>query len=238
MALGTVQRQYAAGPLRIANWANVINAHVFPGPAIITALKGSAEGFIKSSNHRVTTEITASDADAQDNDAPMKRADRAGSIVSTTTIETRIEPSMPRAESFDVDGLADALEDLGEPPIDRGLLLLAEMSSEGNLLVGDYTAKCVAMAREHRDYVLGFIAQKSLNSHPQDNFITFTPGVRLGSANGDGLGQQYNTPREVVLRSGADVIIVGRGILGATNRVTEAERYRKEAWKAYQERVN
>jgi uridine monophosphate synthetase len=117
------------------------------------------------------------------------------------------------------------------------------MSSEGNLLTGAYTEKCVEIAREHKDFVIGFIAQRSLNEEEKDNFLTMTPGVSLpppgreGERMGDGLGQQYNTPRKIVLEQGADVIIVGRGILGAEDRATEAERYRKEAWAAYEERT-
>ncbi len=137
---------------------------------------------------------------------------------------------------------------LAEAPLARGLLLLAEMSSEGNLLTDSYTTRCVAAAREHRDFVLGFIAQRSLNEEPEDNFITFTPGVSLPpegewdgglgeTVTGDGLGQQYNTPRKVVLGMGCDVVIVGRGILRARERRVEAERYRREAWGAYLRRV-
>ncbi|KAI9818619.1 MAG: orotidine 5'-phosphate decarboxylase [Thelocarpon impressellum] len=241
----TVQRQYTSGPCRIVEWASIVNAHVFPGPAIVSALRAAAESFLKSSTHTVTTEITAA-AEPDDGSEPVGRTDRQGSIVSTTTIETRVETSHPRAESSDVEGVAAALDDLGQPPLDRGLLLLAEMSSEGNLMGGEYTARCVEMAREHRDFCLGFISQKSLNGQPEDNFITFTPGVSLPpkgaengvrQTNGDGLGQQYNTPRAAVLQNGADVVIVGRGIYKARNRVTEAERYRKEAWRAYEERV-
>ncbi len=51
------------------------------------------------------------------------------------------------------------------------------------------------------------------------------------------MGQQYRTPRSVVLEDGCDVVIVGRGILKARDRKREAERYRREAWRAYEERV-
>ena len=74
----------------------------------------------------------------------------------------------------------------------------------------------------------------------EEDWLVMTPGVGLEST-GDGKGQQYRTPREVVLESGCDVIIVGRGIYGvkggseAVGR--EAERYRVEGWRAYEERL-
>ena len=247
-----MQKQYAAGPLQIVRWACLVNAHIFPGPAIITALQQAAVSFLRSCTSSVTTEISADDRLTDDdesghNGSSSQGIKRTGSIVSTTTIETRIESSPPRADSFDTRGMQEALESLEWPPPERGLLLLAEMSSEGNLLTGDYTSQCVDMAREHKDFVLGFIAQRSLNTERTDNFITFTPGVAFPPAeeaaadapriNGDGLGQRYNTPRRMVLERGTDVIIVGRGIIGARNRKAEAEKYRAEAWKAYEDRT-
>lgn len=110
-----------------------------------------------------------------------------------------------------------------------------------------YTAACVEAARPHPDFVMGFVAQTSLNSAPRDAFVSFTPGVSLppegeeeeeeAGWRGDGLGQQYRTPRTVVLDEGCDVVIVGRGVLAASDRRAEAERYRREAWRAYEERV-
>lgn len=124
------------------------------------------------------------------------------------------------------------------------------MSSQGTLAQGEYTKQAVAMARAHRDFVIGFIAMKRLEdqeptAHPnpqEDDFLILTPGVGLDTK-GDGMGQQYKTPREVVLERGCDVIIVGRGIYGkgegADSEVikTEAERYRAEGWRAYEERI-
>jgi orotidine-5'-phosphate decarboxylase len=123
-------------------------------------------------------------------------------------------------------------------PLGRGLLLLAEMSSEGTLATGHYTEQAIAMASKHKDFVIGFIAMRRLTSNEiDDDFLILTPGVGLDSK-GDGKGQQYKTPREVILDRGCDVIIVGRGIYGKGNDVKEqAERYRKEGWVAYQERI-
>lgn len=125
----------------------------------------------------------------------------------------------------------------------RGLLLLAEMSSKGNLSTeGNYRKKTVEMARSDPGYVLGFIAQsrKMFDESPRldtrEDFIIMTPGVNLGSK-GDGLGQQYRTPQEVVKEDGTDVIIVGRGIYGKEDLLAAAEEYRVAGWTAYEERV-
>lgn len=134
-------------------------------------------------------------------------------------------------------------------PLGRGLLLLAEMSSQGTLAKGEYTQSALAMAREHRDFVIGFIAMQRMtqddsvdgSASPED-FLILTPGVGLDTK-GDGMGQQYKTPRQVILERGCDVIIVGRGIYGKGEGspsdviAAEAQRYQKEGWNAYKERL-
>lgn len=184
---------------------------------------------------------------------PPEVQERKGSIVTaTTTISQTFEPGPPspglyRTLSSGGDETGDrekALQELGPPPHARGLLLLAQMSSEGNMMNEAYTLACIEAARKHRDFVLGFIAQRSLNSEENDGFLTLTPGVNLPPEGvrgdwsiSDGQGQQYRTPKEVVGKDGADIVIVGRGILNAKDRGKEAERYRKEAWSAYEERI-
>lgn len=146
------------------------------------------------------------------------------------------------AESDEPQDVQKALDELGPPPHARGLLLLAEMSSAGNLLTPEYTDACIKAARGNQDFVLGFIAQRSLNQEADDAFLTFAPGVSLPKegdevVKGDGKGQQYRGPEQVVGKDGVDVVIVGRGILGAMDRGREAERYRKPAWEAYEGRI-
>lgn len=116
----------------------------------------------------------------------------------------------------------------------RGLLLLAEMSSEGTLAKGDYTEATLEMAKQNKDFVIGFITMKKLLDDPE--FINFTPGVKLVGGSDD-LGQQYNTPQNVILNNGSDVIIVGRGVYEAEDPVLEAKRYRDAGWRAYEERL-
>ncbi|KAJ4497854.1 orotidine-5'-monophosphate decarboxylase [Lentinula lateritia] len=134
-------------------------------------------------------------------------------------------------------------------PLGRGLLLLSEMSTKGALAVGSYTQEAVRMARAHRDFVIGFIAQRTMegigmqeNTVNKDDFLILTPGVGL-DAKGDAMGQQYRTPRQVILESGCDVIIVGRGIYGKDPGLVDeiraqAKRYMEAGWEAYQDRVS
>lgn len=172
----TVTSQYASGTFKIASWAHITNAHVIPGPGIITGL-------------------------------------------------ARV-------------GL----------PLGRGLLLLAEMSGAGTLARGEYTRESLRMARASRNaegeknFVIGFIAMGRIEEDQQEtdeDFLILTPGVGL-DVKGDGLGQQYRTPDQVILESGCDVIIVGRGIY-ASNDVPEmqrqAERYKAAGWNAYLRRI-
>ncbi len=156
----TVKHQYSGGIYRIAEWADLVNAHVLPGPGVI-----------------------------------------------------------------------EGLREIGQP-LGRGLLLLAQMSSRGNLLDSDYTQQAVKMAEDYADFVVGFIAQEKL----ADGFLTMMPGVKLAGG-GDSLGQQYQTPEKAIKEKGADIIIVGRGIYQAEKPAEEAEKYRQAGWQAYSQRL-
>ncbi|KAG6856334.1 dihydroorotate dehydrogenase [Tephrocybe sp. NHM501043] len=136
-------------------------------------------------------------------------------------------------------------------PLGRGLLLLSEMSTKGALTTGVYTEEAVRMARARRDFVIGFIAQRRMDgfglregevADEDEDFLILTPGVGL-HAKSDGMGQQYRTPKEVVVDSGCDVIIVGRGIYGTDLNLTEdianrAKEYREKGWEAYLQRIS
>ncbi|XP_033990502.1 uridine 5'-monophosphate synthase [Trematomus bernacchii] len=130
-------------------------------------------------------------------------------------------------------GVVQGLGAVGKP-LGRGCLLIAQMSSQGSLATGEYTQAALKMAEDHSDFVIGFICGSKITKRPE--FIHMTPGVQM-KAGGDGLGQQYTTPEEVLCNKGSDVIIVGRGILEAPDRRTAAESYRKCGWKAYTKRL-
>ncbi len=70
---------------------------------------------------------------------------------------------------------------------------------------------------------------KEYNELAKD-FLIMTPGIKLKKGEDD-LGQTYNTP-EKAIQNGADVIIVGRGIIAAKDPAAEAEKYRVIAWRA------
>jgi orotidine 5'-phosphate decarboxylase subfamily 1/orotate phosphoribosyltransferase len=155
----TVQHQYNDGIYKIAQWADIVNAHVLPGPGII---KG--------------------------------------------------------------------LQEIGKK-YDRGLLLIAQMSSAGSLADEHYVYNNVALARQYADFVIGFIAQHKLTSDPR--FIHMTPGVQIQQQQ-DSLGQRYIMPEQAI-HNGADIIIVGRGITQAQDPVKAARIYRESAWQTYEQ---
>lgn len=109
----------------------------------------------------------------------------------------------------------------------RGLLLLAQMSAKGNLAKGEYTQNALEMARKYKDFVLGFIARERLDD--SIDFLHMMPGIDL-ERSGDNLGQHYLSPKKALEEKGADIIIVGRGIIAAQDPLKEAMRYRKESW--------
>jgi uridine monophosphate synthetase len=132
-----------------------------------------------------------------------------------------------------VDGLQAGWSDVGR---EGGVLLLAQMSSRGNFLNAEYTAKVVAKGKEHAG-VFGFIGNGSrpeelanLRSAVGDGKMIWTPGVNLAVGDGE-MGQRYGHPTAAVL-AGSDCIIVGSGIHKSNQPAQEAEAYAKASWDA------
>lgn len=136
-----------------------------------------------------------------------------------------------------VDGLQSAWSEASK---EGGVLLLAQMSSRGNLLTPAYTSTVVKAGRAHPG-VFGFIGNGSdadsvrrLREMVGDAKMIWTPGVNLATGDGE-MGQRYGDPYQAVV-AGADCIIVGSGIHGAEDPAAAAATYAEISWKALLER--
>ena len=136
-----------------------------------------------------------------------------------------------------VDGLQAAW---GDASREGGVLLLAQMSSRGNLLNPDYTSTVVEAGRSHPG-VFGFIGNGSdansvreLRSMVGSEKMIWTPGVNIATGDGE-MGQRYGDPYEAII-AGSDCIIVGSGIHGAKDPAAAAAAYANASWKALLER--
>ena len=136
-----------------------------------------------------------------------------------------------------VDGLQAAWLDASR---EGGVLLLAQMSSRGNLLNPEYTSTVVEAGRVHPG-VFGFIGNGSnadsvrdLRSKVGEGKMIWTPGVNLATGDGE-MGQRYGDPYEAVM-AGSDCIIVGSGIHGSDDPAAAAAAYAEASWKGLMER--
>lgn len=131
-------------------------------------------------------------------------------------------------------GLKNSLANLSEK---RGVFLLAEISSAENLISAQYTEATIKLAENDADadFVAGVVCQNK-DVVQKAGLLQLTPGCKIDTAT-DGLGQQYDTPEYVIKEKGADIAVVGRGILAAKDIQSAAKLYRDRLWAAYSERV-
>ena len=109
------------------------------------------------------------------------------------------------------------------------VLLVANMSNDGNLIDQSYTNKVMEIAKNNEDSILGMISQKRLDN--SKDFLYFTPGIKFDNKN-DNSDQRYNTPK-VAIQNGSDILIIGRGIIESSNMLETCKEYQCEAWKYY-----
>ena len=96
-------------------------------------------------------------------------------------------------------------------------------------------SETVEMGKRHSDFVVGFVCQ-SPHVVQEPYFLQLTPGVKLEDGT-DSLGQNYNTPEHAVLVKGADIAVVGRGIILNPNPGKWAKIFKERLWAAYCQRV-
>ncbi|XP_075145503.1 rudimentary-like [Haematobia irritans] len=135
-----------------------------------------------------------------------------------------------------IQGLKAGLNESGSSKT-RGVFLLSEMSATGNLIDDNYKEASAKIATESTDvdFVAGMVCQSS-NCFAFPGLIQLTPGVKIDDST-DALGQQYNTPEYVVKENGADIAVVGRGILQAKCMEKASVLYRDRLWSAYIDRL-
>ena len=96
------------------------------------------------------------------------------------------------------------------------------------------TEQCVAMGIAFKPMMIDFVCQRRMTA--DQGFLHLTPGIKMETG-GDGLGQQFNTPRHAIAVQGSDIVQVGRGIASAPDPLAAAKIYREAAWAAYLERL-
>ena len=137
-----------------------------------------------------------------------------------------------------VDGLCAGWSDVDR---EGGVLLLAQMSSRGNLLgLPGYTDEMVSAGISNQG-VFGFIGNGSrpaeltiLRGKVGDRKLIWTPGVNLAVGDGE-MGQRYGDPHEAI-QAGSDGIIVGSGIYKSDDPRGVAAKYAEISWLALTER--
>ena len=136
-----------------------------------------------------------------------------------------------------VDGIAaawDSVQRIG------GVLLLAQMSSRGNLLEAGYTDSTIEMGTAS-PHVIGYIGNgsnpddiSSLRAKVGEGRMIWTPGVNLSAEEGV-LGQRYGHPSDAII-AGSDAVIVGSGIHNSEDPAATARAYGDATWAALMSR--
>lgn len=110
----------------------------------------------------------------------------------------------------------------------QGILLIANMSNKNNNFDEKYKKSTIKLANKNKENVIGFICQ---NKVCDDTFLHFIPGVNINAKN-DNSDQRYITPK-IAINRGADIIIVGRGIISQKNVLESCILYKNICWDLY-----
>ena len=112
-------------------------------------------------------------------------------------------------------------------------LMIAQMSNNGNLIDNLYTQKTLEIAKNNRETIIGFICQEKISDN---SFLYCVPGININAKN-DNSDQKYIHPIRAI-ENGADILIVGRGIINKFNVQKECKLYQDVSWKAYKFKHN
>ena len=91
-------------------------------------------------------------------------------------------------------------------------LIVAQMSSIGNIIDSKYSYNCYDIAKKYSNIVIGFISQENIFNNK--DFLILTPGININAKNE--IDQKYRTPQEAI-NTGSDIIIVGSAIYNGEN---------------------
>lgn len=138
--------------------------------------------------------------------------------------------------SLSGDGILKGLKEVIGDDKNRGIFILTEMSSDGHLMTADYSKKTMEMIANYSSIVTGIVSQSS-DLIKDVGLIQLTPGCKLDES-ADSLGQKYETPEYVIKEKGADIAVVGRGIISSKNPTEMAKTYRDRLWTAFEARLN
>lgn len=135
-------------------------------------------------------------------------------------------------------GIQSAWEESGRV---GGVLLLAQMSSRGNLLNDQYTDQVIQLSKHHEG-VFGYIGNgsdieeiKKLRQKVGEEKMIWTPGINISTGDGE-MGQRYGDPYDAII-SGSDCIIVGSGIHQSESPADSAKTYAEKSWQALVDRA-
>jgi orotidine 5'-phosphate decarboxylase subfamily 1 len=137
-----------------------------------------------------------------------------------------------------IDGISEAMKMVNK---ERGIMILAQMSTNKNLADENYTRKAIEIGNKRKELIAGYICSnllnrlKELDSIFNTGYVIMVPGIKIFKSK-DNFGQRYFPPEEII-KNGADCIIVGRGIYESNNPIKTTRMYRNVGWKAYLEKI-
>ncbi|KAG8853944.1 orotidine 5'-phosphate decarboxylase [Serendipita sp. 411] len=227
----TVAHQYAHGIYHIASWAHITNAHPVPGPGIIQGLASVGlplgRGLLllaemSSAGTLANGEYTKTAIEmARESNSNRRRNNPTSSSNGTSTTKTNSESHSNTNSNSNSNASANANSNF---PFVIGFIAMERVEDRFPFQLQNTQGDTTMTAQEEEE----------------EDFLVLTPGVGV-DVSGDGLGQQYRTPHQVVFERGCDVIIVGRGIYGKGDDLEEMKRraalYRQLGWEAYLQRI-